>query len=255
MIVLLRQFKQQYIMNKFKKGILGFIKGLGSKKSKKRERFDNKVLNLTLQKIDGDGYKFNGNAVYSADMSVLVYVFNTDEEFKVPDGVEIIGMMAFRNKRLMKNVVIPPSVKVIEKNAFRGCDSLDRVLIPAGVESVKANAFTACDSLQTVTFGGTVKELNRHAFDNSDNLHLIVVPEGKVRTYHKALRLRNDNKNMMVVEGEKREEKKTDRAKKAEKKPATGRTRKTPVRKKTEATKGKEVKPTQTKPETMEKGE
>jgi len=189
-------------MNKIKKRFLGIIKKLGAKKSKKKEKFDNKVLNLTLQKIDNDCYKFDGKAVYSADMSVLVYVFNTDEKFTIPEGVEIIGMMAFRNKKFLKNVIIPSSVKVIEKNAFYGCDDLDKVIIPDTVKSVKANAFTACDNLQTVTFSGVLKDLNRHAFDDSDNLRLIIVPSGSVKTYCKALHINNNNTKMSVVEKE-----------------------------------------------------
>lgn len=187
-------------MNKEKKEMLGFIKGLGTKKSRKKDRFDNKIMSLTLQKMEGDFYTFEGNAVYSSDKKVLVYVFNNGENFSIPEGVEIIDTMAFRNKKQLKNVIIPSSVKVIEKNAFRGCDNLDKVVIPEDVEVVKESVFAECNGLKTITFAGTVKKLSHHAFDDSNNLHLIVVPLGKVKKYRKALHLNNDNTDMMVVE-------------------------------------------------------
>ncbi len=187
-------------MKKFKKGIIYLLKNFGSKQSKKRKKFSNMVLNLSLRKIDSDSLKFDGKAVYTADMSTLIYVFNTDNDFTIPDGVEIIGKMAFRQKRHMKRVVIPASVKVIENEAFYGCDELDDVVIPATVESVKAYAFADCYCLHHVTFEGNLKRLSRHAFDNCDNLHCIVVPIGSAKTYRKTLHIKKDNVDIVVLE-------------------------------------------------------
>ncbi len=176
------------------------LKKFGTSTTKKRVKFDNLVLNLALQKIDSDSLKFDGKAVYSADQSTLVYVFNTDDSFKIPEGVEVIGRMAFRHKNLLKNVTIPSTVKVIEKDAFYGCDNIDNVYVPATVKSVKENAFAACDNLQKVTFAGELRHLSRYAFDDCDNLRTIVVPVGSDKTYRKALRIKDDNKNITVVE-------------------------------------------------------
>ncbi len=154
------------------------LKKFGTSTTKKRVKFDNLVLNLALQKIDSDSLKFDGKAVYSADKSTLVYVFNTDDSFKIPEGVEVIGRMAFRHKSLLKNVTIPSTVKVIEKDAFYGCENIDNIYIPATVKSVKENAFGGCDNLQKVTFAGELKHLCRYAFDDCDNLRTIIVPVG-----------------------------------------------------------------------------
>ncbi|MCR5239097.1 MAG: leucine-rich repeat protein [Prevotella sp.] len=189
-------------MNKFKKGIINILKNIGSKTSKKNEKFGNRVLNLSLQKIDSDCLKFDGKAVYTADMSTLVYVFNTNDNFTIPEGVEIIGKMAFNQRRHLKSVDIPSTVKVIEKEAFFGCDELDNICIPATVEKVKAYAFADCYSLKTVTFEGTLKHLSRNTFDDCDNLHTIVVPSGKKKTYRKYLRMNNDDAELIIFEKE-----------------------------------------------------
>ncbi len=187
-------------MKKFKKSILYMLKKFGTNTTKKRVKFDNLVLNLALQKIDSDCLMFDGKAVYSADKSTLVYVFNTDDSFKIPEGVEVIGRMAFRRKSLLKNVTIPSTVKVIEKDAFYGCENIDNIYIPATVKSVKENAFGGCDNLQKVTFAGELKHLSRYAFDDCDNLRTIIVPVGSDKVYRKALRIKDDNNDITVVE-------------------------------------------------------
>ncbi len=176
------------------------LKKFGTSTTKKRVKFDNLVLNLALQKIDSDSLKFDGKAVYSADKSMLVYVFNTDDSFKIPEGVEVIGRMAFRRKSLLKNVTISSTVKVIEKDAFYGCENIDNIYIPATVKSVKENAFAECDNLQKVTFAGELKHLSRYAFGNCDNLRTIIVPVGSDKAYRKALRIKDDNNDITVVE-------------------------------------------------------
>ncbi len=126
-------------------------------------------------------------------------MFNTDDSFKIPEGVEVIGRMAFRRKSLLKNVTISSTVKVIEKDAFYGCENIDNIYIPATMKSVKENAFAECDNLQKVTFGGKLKHLSRHAFDDCDSLRTIIVPLGNDKFYRKALRIKDDNNDITVV--------------------------------------------------------
>jgi len=187
-------------MNKLKKGILSTLKNFSSKSIKKYKKLDSIVLNLTLQIIDSDKLKFEGNAVYSTDKKILVYVFNSDADFAIPEGVEIIGRMAFRNKKLLKTITIPSSVKKIEKYAFYGCVNLDNIYIPSTVESVKAYAFGDCESLQSVTFAGLPQQLSRYAFNNCDNIHRITVPSGKGKTYTKTLRIGKKDSNIEFIE-------------------------------------------------------
>jgi len=183
----LQRHLKYHIMKKIKKEILGNLKNVSTKKSKKNVKFDNMVLNLALQKIDSDSFACDGKAVYSADKKLLIYAFAIDEDFMIPEGVETIGKMAFRNKKNLTNVVIPATVKVIEKEAFSGCERLDNVYVPATVESVKDSAFAQCMGLHSVVFAGLVKHLSRHAFDNCDNLGRITVPAGCVKDYRMSL--------------------------------------------------------------------
>ena len=187
-------------MKENKKAILDILK----KKSKKEGKFENLVLNLALQKIDSDSFEFDGDAVYTNDKKRLVYCMSQEASFAIPEGVEIIGEMAFRGKKALKNITIANSVKEIEHDAFYDCDELDNVYVPAGVKVVKSYAFAECDKLKKVTFAGTPNKLSRHAFDDCDQLHDIIVPVGSSKFFRKELHFIDGDTDYLVLEDSKK---------------------------------------------------
>ena len=203
-------------MKENKKAILEILK----KSSKKDGKFENLVLNLALQKIDSDSFEYDGNAVYTNDKKRLVYCMSQETSFTIPEGVEIIGEMAFRGKKALKNVIIANSVKEIEHDAFYDCDELDNVYVPAGVKVVRSYAFAECDNLKKVTFAGTPEKVGRHTFDDCDQLHDIIVPAGSSKFFRKELHFIDGDTDYLVLEkAEKKAEKKVEKTeKKAEKK-------------------------------------
>lgn len=182
-------------MKESKKMILRLL----SKDGKKSKKFDLLVLNLALQKIDSDNFDFDGQAVYTADRKRLVYCLSDKDSFAIPEGVEVIGEMAFRRKKALKNVIIPSTVTKIENDAFYDCDGLENVYIPSSVTTVEGYAFAECDSLKTVTFAGTPKNISRHVFDDSDELHRITVPEKAVQKFRKALHYKDEDDDYIIV--------------------------------------------------------
>ena len=194
-------------MKENKKAVLEILK---KKASKKEGKFETLVLNLALQKIDSDNFDFDGDAVYSADKKRLVYCMSNEASFTIPEGVEVIGEMAFRGKKQLKNVIIANTVKEIEHDAFYDCDELDNVYLPAGVKEVKSYAFAECDKLKRITFAGVPNKLSRHTFDDCDQLHDIIVPAGSTKTFRKALHYIDGDTDFIVIEvaGKKKEKKK-----------------------------------------------
>lgn len=188
-------------MKENKKAILEILKKKSSKKEgKKDDKFESLVLNLALQKIDSDDFDYNGEAVYTADKKRLIYCMSNEASFTVPEGVTVIGEMAFRGKKQLKNVIIANSVKEIEHDAFYDCDELDNVYIPAGVKEVKGYAFAECDKLKKITFAGVPAKLSRHVFDDCDHLHDIIVPAGAAKTFRKALHFFEGDTDFLVIE-------------------------------------------------------
>lgn len=209
-------------MKENKKAILEILK----KSSKKDGKFENLVLNLALQKIDSDSFEYDGEAVYTNDKKRLVYCMSQETSFTIPEGVEVIGEMAFRGKKALKNVIIANSVKEIEHDAFYDCDELDNVYVPAGVKVVRSYAFAECDKLKKVTFAGTPEKVGRHTFDDCDQLHDIIVPVGSSKFFRKELHFVDGDTDYLVLEDPKKKaetaEKKAEiSAKKAEKKAET----------------------------------
>lgn len=187
-------------MKENKKAILEILK----KSSKKDGKFENLVLNLALQKIDSDSFEYDGEAVYTNDKKRLVYCMSQEASFTIPEGVEIIGEMAFRGKKTLKNVIIANSVKEIEHDAFYDCDELDNVYVPAGVKVVKSYAFAECDKLKKITFAGTPNKLSRHTFDDCDQLHDIIVPAGSSKFFRKELHFIDGDTDYLVLEDPKK---------------------------------------------------
>ena len=197
-------------MKENKKAILEILK----KSSKKDGKFENLVLNLALQKIDSDSFEYDGDAVYTNDKKRLVYCMSQETSFTIPEGVEIIGEMAFRGKKALKNVIIANSVKEIEHDAFYDCDELDNVYVPAGVKVVRSYAFAECDKLKKVTFAGTPEKVGRHTFDDCDQLHDIIVPAGSSKFFRKELHFIDGDTDYLVLEDPKKKAEKKDVAEK-----------------------------------------
>lgn len=200
-------------MKENKKAILDILK----KKSKKDGKFENLVLNLALQKIDSDNFEFYSEAVYTADKKRLVYCMNHDASFTIPEGVEIIGEMAFRGKKQLSHIIIPSTVKEIEHDAFYDCDELDNIYVPASVKAIRAYAFAECDKLKKITFAGTPDKLSRHAFDDCDQLHDIIVPSGSSKFFRKELHFIDGDTDFLVLEVPGKDSKEPSKNKKDEK--------------------------------------
>ena len=224
-------------MKENKKAILEILK----KSSKKDGKFENLVLNLALQKIDSDSFEYDGEAVYTNDKKRLVYCMSQATSFTIPEGVEIIGEMAFRGKKALKNVIIANSVKEIEHDAFYDCDELDNVYVPAGVKVVRSYAFAECDKLKKITFAGTPEKVGRHTFDDCDQLHDIIVPVGSSKFFRKELHFVDGDTDYLVLEDPKKKteiadkkadasEKKTDKKVETSEKKADKKAKKEPAK-------------------------
>lgn len=110
-----------------------------------------------------------------------------DEEYRIPDGTEVIREKAFSYNSNLTKVDLPRSVSEIGNYAFYFCDVLDEIefssesglksigdyafygckvrslYIPYGVETVGKDAFKNCDTLTYIDFPGTVTKIGDNA--------------------------------------------------------------------------------------------
>lgn len=137
---------------------------------------------------------------------VLAYGPVTEEggngEYRLPEGLSVIGESAFAGQNGIKKLYIPASVSVIGANAFEYCRTLEEVEfadgsllteigseafascyslkniinLPEGLTTIGASAFYYARSLQNVTLPSTLIHVGNYAFQNCVALESVNIP-------------------------------------------------------------------------------
>ena len=98
---------------------------------------------------------------------VTLPVTAVDGHYTVPDGVRVVGDMAFFAMNDLTQVTLPASVEEIGYSAFGYCEALTYVdARPSALRRVGYCAFLACSSLSEVALPDTVTEIEDNAFDS-----------------------------------------------------------------------------------------
>ena len=113
------------------------------------------------------------HALYTKDMCKLISCYTIDNEFFIPNGVQIIGKYAFENLYL-ERIEIPNSVITIEPYGMT-CSGLRYLIIPGNVKSIKDNAFEFSE-IEEITVLEGVEEIGNKAFYHS-HLRTIKLPQ------------------------------------------------------------------------------
>ena len=77
-------------------------------------------------------YVVKDNVLYNSDMSVLISFLSRQTNFSIPQGVKVIGDLAFYEYNSLQQLNIPQSVEAIGSENFMRCDSLQIINIPKG---------------------------------------------------------------------------------------------------------------------------
>ncbi len=118
------------------------------------------------------------SALYSKADKKLVWVpMSTEGTFEIPQGIRIIGDMAFYYCESLTSVTIPDSVTTIGDWAFSSCKSLTSVTIPVSVTAIGDGAFSSCRSLTSVTIPDSVTAIGNMAFYYCGSLTSVTIPD------------------------------------------------------------------------------
>lgn len=126
-----------------------------------RKGVDSISVDTLNRKYDSRG---GSNAVIHTETNTLVAGCAATV---IPEDVEHIGYMAFRNCVDLYIIQLPNGLKTIAPYAFCACRSLQSVTIPAGVKSIGRYAFAECPRLQTVIITDSLTEIDPDAFCGS----------------------------------------------------------------------------------------
>lgn len=130
-----------------------------------------KVVSETEEKLSDD---------FIIQSGTLVKYQGAGGHVVIPEGVEVIGVGAFKGCKTISSIEFPESLEIIRYNAFCGCKSLEGELyLPENLLEIGTEAFCLCANLQSIHFSKSLKVIGESAFwgcvslDTSLNL-----PEG-----------------------------------------------------------------------------
>jgi hypothetical protein len=89
------------------------------------------------------------------------------------DGIETIGDSSFLGCNSMVKVVIPNTVTSIGNSAFENCTLLKQVKLPEAITSIGDNAFKNCDRINDIELSSNIENIGLDSFTDCDNLKTI----------------------------------------------------------------------------------
>ena len=104
------------------------------------------------------------------------FLETTLEDVSIADGVEEIGMHAFRGCKKLRSVKFPASLRRISQGAFSNCPNLTNVSFSEGLEIVDGCAFEGCHALRDVVLPSTLTRIWGGAFHDCSALEKITFP-------------------------------------------------------------------------------
>lgn len=132
-------------------------------------------------------YKVVDNVLYSSDGKLLISYCSSKDEFEVPDGVERIGIGAFRNSPIRK-ITFPDSLTIIDKEAFKSVVGLENVVFPNSLKEIRKDAFQWCGfKTGCVTFPSNIEKISHEAFSFGWYIKMIKVPKGSLKHFKSLL--------------------------------------------------------------------
>lgn len=117
---------------------------------------------------------------------VLVRYLGNAESLELPEGIRVIGELAFMKNKSLKKLVLPQSLKAIRRCAFEGCGALQELLLPEGLEEIENGAFAGCRSLTEVTLPKSLKLFEGdfgggHVFSGCSKMKRLILQECEAR--------------------------------------------------------------------------
>jgi len=121
-------------------------------------------------------YSYDSDFV--VERSVLIrYNGFTKNEVRIPDGITVIGEIAFQGMNNIETVYIPEGVEIIGEGAFSGCKNLRSVHFPQSLETIDRDAFNGCVSLNTLEFPDSIKNIEASALSGCVCLENVNIPK------------------------------------------------------------------------------
>lgn len=133
-----------------------------------------RITNLQIHP-NNNHLKFKDNIIFSANYSILFFVFDSHiESYEIPDSVNILGDYCFYYLHI-KSITIPNSVTTLKDGCFEYTE-ISTITIPESVKRIEYHALTSIRELKNITFLGPIDYFENSIIKNCPSLELIIFP-------------------------------------------------------------------------------
>ena len=123
------------------------------------------TLVFVPERLDGKVVSAIGERAFQGNGSV--------EQIVLPQGIEVIESLAFKDCSSLQYVVMGTELKNIGQDAFSYCSSLKELRLPEGMTVIDLCICAYCPSLEKVVIPQSVEEISPSAFLECNKLYLI----------------------------------------------------------------------------------
>lgn len=136
--------------------------------------------NLAKVTYDAGDVYMDGDIIYNADKTKIIYVGYHQHDFDIPSSVTEIGDYAFANCPYIINIELPESVKAIGKGAFKNCSNLACISLPGHMTVIDDMAFENCTglTLKSQNLPEGLTKIGDRAFYGCAKIGDVSFPEG-----------------------------------------------------------------------------
>ena len=104
-------------------------------------------------------------------------------EYSVPQGIELIGDLAFYVCSGLTSVTLPDGLTAIGEGAFEACFGLTSVTLPDGLTTIGDDAFADCSGLTSITLPDSLTDIGGWAFIGCENATFTVGRDSYAKQY------------------------------------------------------------------------
>ena len=110
----------------------------------------------------------NGVLISADEKALIAYpVLKEDQEYSVPETIEMIEDAAFANNKFIKKIILPSNVKDIRESAFYNCENLESINIPNRIGEIKSCVFYTCIKLNDIQIPESVHTIGDNSFSGT----------------------------------------------------------------------------------------
>lgn len=95
----------------------------------------------------------------------------------IPNSATSIGSYAFSGCTSLQSIVIPNSITSIGHYAFYGCESLTDIIIPNNITKIADYTFCGCESILSISIPNSITEIGKYAFAGCTSMTSIIIPD------------------------------------------------------------------------------